>query len=282
MASVQIYQYPLPGADGSSDEFRKDKIYISFLPIQISPAGTVINSLAEQGGAWKSPFITRENGKNKDQLDVTLDAAGSFSFSLPDDKVLIQLALPSSSIEDTFSSSWSDDDIDILKKLTDKGAGSQNITTSGISQVASGFQKSFGKVFPSIVLTSYEKTNRRSFSWNFHMIPQSKEEAIVCENIIHTFKRWSSPKGFSMEVLQQPYGVIPKITTYDGSECPLGRMLKLFPCVIEQVSVSYFDNGQVVTYKDGFPKSILLKLQTKEIIYHTRTSLGNEAIPMGS
>lgn len=278
MASVQIYQYPLPGADGSSDEFRKDKIYISFLPIQISPAGTVIRGLAEQGGEWKSPFTTKENGKNKDQLDVTLDAAGCLSFSLPDDKVLIQLALPSSSIEDTFSSSWSDDDIDVIKNL----ANSDNKTTSTIGTVANGIQKTAGKLFPSIVLTSYEKTNRRSFSWSFHMIPQSKEEAIVCENIIHTFKKWSSPKGFSMEVLQQPYGVIPKITTYDGSECPLGRMLKLFPCVIEQVSVSYFDNGQVVTYKDGFPKSILLKLQTKEIIYHTRTSLGNEAIPMGS
>lgn len=278
MASVQIYQYPLPGADGSSDEFRKDKIYISFLPIQISPAGTAFQGLKEQGGEWKSPFITKENGKNKDQLDVTLDAGGNFSFSLPDDKVLIQLALPSSSIEDTFSSSWSDDDIDIIKNL----ANSDNTTVSTIGNVANGIQKTAGKLFPSIVLTSYEKTNRRSFSWNFQMIPQSKEEAIVCENIIHTFKRWSSPKGFSMDVLQQPYGIIPKITTYDGSECPLGRMLKLFPCVIEQVSVSYFDNGQVVTYKDGFPKSILLKLQTKEIIYHTRTSLGDQAIPMGS
>ena len=30
MASVQIYQYPLPGADGNNEEYRKDKIYISF------------------------------------------------------------------------------------------------------------------------------------------------------------------------------------------------------------------------------------------------------------
>ena len=59
-------------------------------------------------------------------------------------------------------------------------------------------------------------------------------------------------------------------------------MLKLFPCVIESVSVQYFDNGQVITFKDGMPKSIQLTLQTKEIIFHTRTSLGNETIPMGS
>ena len=282
MASVQIYQYPLPGADGNNEEYRKDKIYISFLPIVLRPIQSVLENL-KNTTEWKTPFTTRETGRSKDTLDVTLDARGSFEASLPEDKVLIQLALPSSTITDTFSSSWGKTSSDDLaQSQINQSSQSNNRLERRISTVMNGVQKVYGKILPTVVLSNYESTERRSFTWNFHMIPQSREEAIMCQNIIHAFKRWSSPKGLAWDDSQQPFVVIPKISTYDGSECPLGRMLKLFPCVIESVSVQYFDNGQVITFKDGMPKSIQLTLQTKEIIFHTRTSLGNEAIPMGS
>lgn len=289
MAKVQILQYPLPGADGGGEETRRDKIYISFLPVKMNPAESLFKNI-ESMREWQTPYSTTssENSKGQNELDLVLDAGAFFNFQIPgDSKTLIQMALPSSSINDSFSHNWSSDKSNFeqsMKNFLNSKASAKDASgkTKFISNAASGALTAAGKIAPTIILTTYNSSDTRKFTWNFQMIPQSREEAIVCQNIIHTFKLWSSPGSFEMGLSIYPYAVIPKITTYDGADCPLGNMLKLFPCVIEDVSVSYFDNGQIITYKDGMPKSILLSIQTKELIFHTRTSLGNEAVPFGS
>lgn len=289
MAKVQILQYPLPGADGGGEETRKDKIYISFLPVKMNPTESLFKNI-ESMREWQTPYSTasKENSNGENELDLVLDAGAFFNFQIPGDvKTIIQMALPSSSINDSFSHGWSSQSSNPEQSIKDFLNGKANADgasgkTKFISNAASGALTAAGKILPTIMLTTYNSTETRKFTWNFQMIPQSREEAIVCQNIIHNFKLWSSPGSFQLDLNISPYAVIPKITTYDGADCPLGNMLKLFPCIIEDVSVSYFDNGQIITYKDGMPKSILLSIQTKELIFHTRASLGNAAIPLGS
>ena len=287
MAKVQILQYPLPGADGGGEETRKDKIYISFLPVKMNPAESLFKNI-ESMREWQTPYSTasKENSKGESELDIVLDAGAFFNFQIPgDSKTIIQMALPSSSINDSFSHGWNSESSNpeqSMKNFLNTKASETSGKTKMISNAAGGALAAAGKILPTIMLTTYNSTETRKFTWNFQMIPHSREEAIVCQNIIHNFKLWSSPGSFQLDLNVSPYAVIPKISTFDGSDCPLGNMLKLFPCIIEDVSVSYFDNGQIITYKDGMPKSILLSIQTKELIFHTRTSLGNTAIPFGS
>lgn len=288
MAKVQILQYPLPGSDGSGEDTRSDKIFVSFIPVRMKPGDAMIKNLEKSSTAWKAPYETKtqtsENGE--DTLDAVVDAGTFFDFTIPDtDKILIQLALPSSSINDSFSSSWDFQTLDLAEQALERGADKLGSSSKGalLGATAKAGVKLAGKIAPPILLTQYQSTESRKFTWNFQMIPQSKAEAIVCQNIIFQFKRWSSPGHLGLQDFLniEPFILIPKITTADGGSCPLAEMLKLFPCVIEDFSVSYFDNGQIVTYKDGMPKSIQISLTTREMLIHTRQSLGANSFPAG-
>lgn len=268
MAQFQVFQYPLPDADGSGLDNRKDKLSIAFLPMRMKPGTSLVDTVKLSTQDWSSPEIKKKDNKpgGKDGVDAIVDAGGFFDFQVPEDsKILVKLALPSSTITDTFSNSWSSDDI-----ISAAGNIGGDIMKGALAAV--------GKVVPPIFLTQYKTSEPRKFTWNFQMIPQSKNEAIMCQNIIFTFKRWCSPGSLTDIGMIEPYIVVPKIMPENS---PLANMLKLFPAVIESVNVSYFDNGQVVTYTDGMPKSIQLSLQLKEMLVHTRQTLGMKGNPVG-
>ena len=132
------------------------------------------------------------SGKDKVENTSNLSAQGS-----------ITLALPSSTLTESFSSNWN------------IGNMASGINDSSVMQ---GAQIVAGAIVPPVYKAIYTDSTPYVLSVNFTEGAQKLQELIV--------------------------------PNY---------------CIIENITVNYFDNGQITAYHDGMPKSTSLTLSLKEI-----------------
>ena len=184
-----------------------------------------------------------------------------FDISVPPEfRKIVSLPLPASSLNESNSHNW--DSGDVIENIKNN--------VDFIKKVVDGYESIAGKMLPPITITNYKSTSRRSFTFNFQFTPRSSAESEVINQIIEAFKIWSAPGSWREVGRVSPWCVQPYIYPKDSN---LAKMLKLFPCVIKSVNVTYFDNGQVLIYKDGQPKSISLSVTLEELMIHNRTTL---------
>lgn len=252
--SYKALRYPTYDYVASAALRDHQTMKVCFIPFKMKPALEGIDNFREMNKEWKPPQIK----ESSDGVESLVDRGGLFNFEVPvDSKYTITLPLPSSSLNDANNHNWNTSNLtgDLQSKF-----------------LGNGFIKAaVGTVLPPVFITNYQSSGVRNFVWNFHFIPQSQSEAKMVMKIIHVFKTWSAPgSGKDIGVIE-PYIVTPAILP---ESCALAIMLKLLPGTIRSVNVTYFDNGQVVTYKDGMPKSILLSLSIEEMFVHTRQTMG--------
>lgn len=184
------------------------------------------------------------SGKDKVENTSNLSAQGS-----------ITLALPSSTLTESFSSNWN------------IGNMASGINDSSVMQ---GAQIVAGAVVPPVYKAIYTDSTPRTYSFTFSFLPQNKQETTTAVKIIKTFKQWASSGNFtSGEGGGEGYmdKIIPyvlNITFTEGAK-KLQELIMPNYCIIENITVNYFDNGQITAYHDGMPKSTSLTLSLKEI-----------------
>ena len=229
------------------------KLSVTFMPFRIINVVESGKNFKETGSVWKNDDAEHAKSPSDKVLDTLSISPLSGTDKEKVKKVVVSLPLPNSSLSDTHSHNWAVQNVDLDK-----------IMPSFVSQLT-------GKLIPSIQVASYSNSSPRNFTFNFQLMPQNHLEAVAIQKIIWAFKAYSSPGSFKDLGLINPYGVKPIISPKNS---PLAYMLRLFPCVIKSVNVTYFDNGQVITYKDGMPKSIALSIGLEEMMVHTKQTMG--------
>ena len=184
------------------------------------------------------------SGKDKVENTSNLSAQGS-----------ITLALPSSTLTESFSSNWN------------IGNMASGINDSSVMQ---GAQIVAGAIVPPVYKAIYTDSTPRTYSFTFSFLPQNQQETTTAVKIIKTFKQWASSGNFtSGEGGGEGYmdKIIPYVLSVNFTEGAQKLQELIVPnyCIIENITVNYFDNGQITAYHDGMPKSTSLTLSLKEI-----------------
>ena len=184
------------------------------------------------------------SGKDKVENTSNLSAQGS-----------ITLALPSSTLTESFSSNWN------------IGNMASGINDSSVMQ---GAQIVAGAIVPPVYKAIYTDSTPRTYSFTFSFLPQNQQETTTAVKIIKTFKQWASSGNFtSSEGGGEGYmdKIIPYVLSVNFTEGAQKLQELIVPnyCIIENITVNYFDNGQITAYHDGMPKSTSLTLSLKEI-----------------
>ena len=184
------------------------------------------------------------SGKDKVENTSNLSAQGS-----------ITLALPSSTLTESFSSNWN------------IGNMASGINDSSVMQ---GAQIVAGAIVPPVYKAIYTDSTPRTYSFTFSFLPQNQQETTTAVKIIKTFKQWASSGNFtSSEGGGEGYmdKIIPYVLSVNFTEGAQKLQELIVPnyCIIENITVNYFDNGQITAYHDGMPKSTSLTLALKEI-----------------
>ena len=184
------------------------------------------------------------SGKDKVENTSNLSAQGS-----------ITLALPSSTLTESFSSNWN------------IGNMASGINNSSVMQVTQTFA---GAIVPPVYKAIYTDSTPRTYSFTFSFLPQNQQETTTAVKIIKTFKQWASSGNFtSSEGGGEGYmdKIIPYVLSVNFTEGAQKLQELIVPnyCIIENITVNYFDNGQITAYHDGMPKSTSLTLSLKEI-----------------
>lgn len=144
-------------------------------------------------------------------------------------------------------------------------------STGGLGQGFTDLQLRYqGKAINPHVEMMFKQTQNRQYSFIFHFVPRSQQEAVAIYNIIKTFKAFAAP-----EVSNEAGGryFIPP-AQFDISfffmqqENP--SIAKISTCALTQISVNYSGAGTWTTFNDGSPLRIDLDLQFTEMDIITR------------
>ena len=184
------------------------------------------------------------SGKDKVENTSNLSAQGS-----------ITLALPSSTLTESFSSNWN---------IGNMASGFNDSAIGQASQILAG------AIVPPVYKAIYTDSTPRTYSFTFSFLPQNQQETNTAVKIIKTFKQWASSGNFtSSEGGGEGYmdKIIPYVLSVNFTEGAQKLQELIVPnyCIIENITVNYFDNGQITAYHDGMPKSTSLTLSLKEI-----------------
>ena len=117
-----------------------------------------------------------------------------------------------------------------------------------------------GKVTVNRSEIMFEGIDRRSFSFNFRMLPRSQEEADQIELIVTQFRLHSMPD--IMDVIGGRKMAPP--STFDIEYTPDTHLHRISTCVLESVDVQY-GGDRTQFFEDGHPVQTTLALQFKEI-----------------
>lgn len=115
----------------------------------------------------------------------------------------------------------------------------------------------------------YKGTANRSFIFEFIFHPRSQKEAATINDIIKTFRMFSSPSINPNS--RGRYFIVPAQFDiqfrFKQEENPF--IAKISTCVLEAIDVNYSGSGQFASFTDGMPVSIAMQLRFKEadIIY---------------
>lgn len=241
---MSVLKYPI-------DEENEYDMYVTFIAFKMSP----IEIAAYSAGMYDA-------GGQEGSLDGVVNQAKELNM---EDPTIISLALPSSSLSESFDHSWSVDN------ATDKALGAVSSLSGALGKalsLAKGIGAPLGVIAPPVYTATYSASSTRSYNFRFSFIPQNKNESDAMVNIIQKFKYWSSPKMTFVQL----WDIIPfvvKLQFIQGAK-KLNDIIKPKLCIINNVTSTYFDNGQITAYKDGIPKSTSLSISLKEVSLPTR------------
>jgi hypothetical protein len=175
----------------------------------------------------------------------------------------VMLPIPNGSIAESLNHSWSAE-----KTIKDELVqGAANMVPNA-ELIKKGLSKAGGMGFNPNVQQEYRSTAPRTWSGSFVFIPESLEESSEVQEIIRSFKMWSSPdiKDAIGATIEFPY-----VFTIKFSNPVINKSMKLHQMVLNNVDVEYFSNGVPVTYSDGMPKQITMKLSFTEMKVKTKS-----------
>lgn len=167
---------------------------------------------------------------------------------------------------------------DALKTLTTSvnnapGLGS-NLSTNDVLGLVSGFI-----VNPNTELL-YQGTDLRTHGYNFKLIAFSEKEAEAIDEIVNTFKKAILPSGATQKFLGLegrnfigiPY--VCQVSFFRGGGVENNYLPKYKLSAITDVSVDYITDGQYMTFEDGRPIGVNLKVTFTELKLVFREEIG--------
>lgn len=167
---------------------------------------------------------------------------------------------------------------DALKTLTTKvnnvpGLGS-NLSTNDILGLVSGYI-----INPNTELL-YQGTELRTHGYNFKLIAFSQKEAEAIDEIVNTFKKAILPGGQTQKFLGLearnfigiPY--VCQVSFFRGGGIENNYLPKYKLSAITDVSVDYITDGQYMTFEDGRPIGVNLKVTFTELKLVFREEIG--------
>lgn len=151
-------------------------------------------------------------------------------------------------------------------EATGKIAEASGLTGAGFTGL--GLRSGGNAINPQIQLL-YTGTQFRSFIFEFRFQPRSAKESQTIQNIIQTFKYYSSPsiqKNSNGRYFITPgqFDITFKFGNIDNQ-----FISKISTCVLEAIDLNYAGAGQWTTFTDGSPMEITMQLRFREtdVIY---------------
>ena len=151
----------------------------------------------------------------------------------------------------------------------------------------------FGYALNPVIEVLYSGPRLRSFNFDFTFAPRNQQEADAVWSIIYEFRRHAAPEIFAKGLLLVPPSEFeitflrktpPSAQTTEiggrgyagGSFVENTNMPRISTCVLRNVQVDYASAGSFVTFDDGMPIQIRMRLEMQET-----QQLTKEAIDMG-
>ena len=123
----------------------------------------------------------------------------------------------------------------------------------------------------------FKGTERREYQFDFRFVSRSQKETQQIQEIIKAFRAHSSPS--MPEGNNTRYFVVPSqfdIKFYFQGQTGTAenvRIPKIGTCVLERIDVNYVGSGKFLTFEDGQPIDIEVRLMFKEIDIMTREAI---------
>lgn len=172
-------------------------------------------------------------------------------------------------------------------EIKDKTPGAGTFLVEGLANIVGGAGKELGLVgegIENVIMQSYgiaqnpqvevlfETIDNRTFEFGFSFHPRNSEEAKKVLEIIRMFRFHAAPelaKGTGGRYFVPPsefdieYRFKP---SRDEADVLNESLHKFATCVLETIDVNYVgQSGQFVTFKDGIPVNIEMRLRFKEV-----------------
>ena len=120
----------------------------------------------------------------------------------------------------------------------------------------------------------FQKMNFREFSYTYHFMPSSKEEAKTVRDIIKTFRFHMHPDLSTSGIFFKFPSQFEIVYYFNGSENT--NMSKLATCVLMNVDVQYGGNGvNFATFDDGMPVETTMTLHFRETEVLTKARIND-------
>lgn len=140
-----------------------------------------------------------------------------------------------------------------------------------------------GYALNPVIEVLYNQPNLRTFNFDFIFTPRSEREADIVWKIIYEFRRHSAPE-FAQNFLG--LGALGGLILIPPSEFDITFLRKttagfientniprMSTCVLSNVQVDYSPQGQFVTFEDGMPIQIAMRLSFIELNVITREAI---------
>lgn len=147
-------------------------------------------------------------------------------------------------------------------------------TVSGVIQTTKTLAPLTGYAVNPAIEVLYSAPTLREFQFDFNFAPRSETEANQVMEIIRQFRLHQAP-----EVSEHSYGMffvppsefdIQFQMNENGSFKENPNIPRISTCVLKAINVNYSPNNQFVTFTDGVPVQIQMRLQFTEIDMITR------------
>ena len=171
--------------------------------------------------------------------------------------------------------------VDSFKRQFEGAVNTQNVTAAGKqfimqsipqqlmgSTAAQQLALSRGEIFNPNVELLYNNPELRNFSFTFDMIPTSPGEQRTVNEIVRSFKKWSSPKDLQNGMFEVPY--VWQVDYMTGASN--NQHMGLFkPAACTSVNVAHNTQTEMhVSHPDGAPITTTIQLTFREVDVITR------------
>lgn len=144
-----------------------------------------------------------------------------------------------------------------------------------ITPVAKTTAQLLGYAINPVIEVLYTAPQLRKFNFDFVFAPRSRQEADMVWQIIYEFRRHSAPELLLNGVLFLPPSEfeITFLRKTTGGFIENTNIPRMTTCVLEDVQVDYASSGSFVTFEDGMPVQIRMRLSFVELNLITREAI---------